>query len=79
MAKKPITKRKPIRNMQERDNSPSLRIHHASVIHMHPQVYLIIVRKIKIEKEHIMYEDEKTNHVKIHNQPKDVKWNAFNQ
>jgi hypothetical protein len=26
-----------------------------------------------------MYEDEKTDHVKIHNQPKDVKWNAFNQ
>jgi hypothetical protein len=33
---------------------------------MHPQVYLIIVRKVKIQKEHIMYEDKMTNHVKIH-------------
>jgi hypothetical protein len=44
--------------MQERGNSSNSIIRHASVIHMHPQVYLIIVRKVKIQKEHIMYEDE---------------------
>ncbi len=74
-----MTKRKPIRKMQERGNSLNSVIHHAYVIHMHMQVYLIIVRKVKIQKEHIMHEDEKTNHVKISNQPKDVKRNAFNQ
>jgi hypothetical protein len=53
-----MTKRKPIRNMQEKGNMSNSIIHHAFVIHMHQQVYLIIVRKVKIQKEHIMYADE---------------------
>jgi hypothetical protein len=44
--------------MQERGNSLNSIIHRAFVIHMHMQVYLIIVEKVKIQEEHIMYEDE---------------------
>jgi hypothetical protein len=43
----------------------------------HSQVHTIIVKEIKIEKEHIMCEEE-NNYVKIHVQSKNVKKSAFN-